>query len=129
MVINEEYTEIKVAKLSPEEIMQLIEQEAPLIVDVRPENFRINQSYIKGAIHCPLVDLVRRTPEFPKDRPLLITDWAMKQSPIAAIYFTKKQFRVLGVLKGGIGRWVQEKRPTEDRPLPPPPASVILTPT
>lgn len=114
MYVNQEYTRIRVDKLSPDEITALI-REHPFILDVRPKDFGLNQSYIEGAKHIPLVDLMIRINEIPRNRQVIVVDWAMKQSPIAAIYLTKNNYQVLGVLKGGMERWLIEQLPVEER--------------
>ncbi len=53
--------------------------------------------------------------EIPSDKPLIITDWAMRQSVIAAKFLQEKDYQVFGVLKGGIERWKAENRPVEER--------------
>ncbi len=48
--------------------------------------------------------------------PLIVSDWAMRQSPLAAQYLMANGFgSVIGVVKGGIERWVQEELSTEKR--------------
>ncbi|HIJ78701.1 MAG: rhodanese-like domain-containing protein [Desulfobulbaceae bacterium] len=118
MVVNEQFTQTPVTKLAPTEAWRLLSAERPFVLDVRPLDFTTNQSYIKGAIHCPLVDLIDRINELPKNRPLLICDWTMKQSPLAAIYLQSKGYNVLGVVKGGMERWLHENFPSEARMLP-----------
>jgi rhodanese-related sulfurtransferase len=118
MVVNEELTQAKVNKLSPDKAWKLLKEQRPFILDVRPQQFKMNQSYIKGAVHCPLLDLIDRLHEFPKNRPILISDWTMKQAPLAAIYLTSKNYNVVGVLKGGMKRWLFEKFPAENRKQP-----------
>jgi len=85
------------------------------ILDVRPLDFKLNSSFIKGSFLCPLVYLADRYKEIPKDRQIVVTDWAMKQSPTAAKYLAIKGYPISGVLKGGIERWESEKLPVEQR--------------
>ena len=118
MYVNEAYTQVQVRKLSPREAAALLDAQQPFVLDVRPIEFKLNQSYIIGTEHCPLIDLVGRVNDFPRDRPLIITDWTMKQAPIAAIYLIKNNYHVLGILKGGIERWLMENLPVEERPIP-----------
>ena len=68
-----------------------------------------------GARHCPLVHLGERYPALPADRTLIISDWAMKQSPAAAKFLTRKGYKVAGVLRGGMERWQAERLPVEQR--------------
>lgn len=118
MYVDKTSTQVQVRKLSPREVAALLDTQKPFVLDVRPIEFGVNQSYIRGAEHCPLIDLVARINDFPREQPLLITDAFMKQSPIAAIYLIKNNYHVLGVLKGGMERWVMEKMPSEERPSP-----------
>ena len=81
-------------------------------------NFKKNTSFIKGSVLCPLVYLSDRYQEIPAGQKIAITDWAMKQAPVAAKFLIAKGYTVAGVLKGGIERWESEKFPVETR-IPP----------
>jgi len=118
MFVNQDYTRLKFEKFSPAELQHLLKTKDVFLLDVRPEEFEESQDYLEGTLHCPLIDLERRLAEIPPDKPLVITDWAMKQSPVAAIYLTKKQYNVLGVLKGGVERWLQEGLTTGNHSAP-----------
>ncbi|KPA16381.1 rhodanese domain-containing protein [Candidatus Magnetomorum sp. HK-1] len=114
MKVNDKYAKIKIKKISPKKMSKIIKQKNPFIVDVRPDDF-IKDSYIKDSVHCQTLNLVEASKKFPKDRPLLVVDWAMKQSPIAAQYLKLSAFDVLGILKGGVERWKSEGFPVEIR--------------
>ena len=115
MAINHNWQKIKVKKFSPQRFATLINKESLLILDVRPLDFKNNTAFIKKSVLCPLVFLADHHEEIPKNRQIVITDWAMKQSPVAAKYLISKGYPVLGVLKGGIERWESEKFPVEKR--------------
>ena len=84
-------------------------------LDVRPEDFQRDAGFIAGARHCPLVHLGERFPALPANRKIIISDWAMKQSPAAAKFLTRKGYTVAGVLLGGMERWQAERLPVEQR--------------
>jgi rhodanese-related sulfurtransferase len=111
MAINEEWQAMEVAKIAPEELQALLKSQNPKILDVRPLDYDRDKNFIAGSEHCPLVHLSARYLTIEKDRPLVITDWAMKQSPMAAKFLISKGYTVAGVLKGGIERWEAEKLP------------------
>lgn len=111
MVIDKEWQKIKARKIRPGELARLLKKSDFYILDVRPLDFELNRSFIQGSHLCPLVYLAERYKEIPKDREIIITDWAMKQSPIAAKYLEVKGYPVYGVLKGGIERWEAEQLP------------------
>lgn len=115
MFINHNWQKIKVKKIPPKDLAKIMNKESFYILDVRPLNFNKNTSFIKGSVLCPLVFLEARYPEIPEGRQIIITDWAMKQSPVAAKFLIAKGYPVLGVLKGGIERWEKEKFPVETR--------------
>jgi len=115
MTINKEWQKIKIKKIRPKEFARLMKKEDFYILDVRPLNFKLNSSFIEGSFLCPLVFLADRYKEIPKGRQIVVTDWAMKQSPIAAKYLSIKGYPISGVLKGGIERWESEKLPVEQR--------------
>ena len=115
MVINPTWQKIKVKKIPPKDLAKLINSENFFILDVRPLNFKKNTSFIKGSVLCPLVCLADRYHEIPKGQSIIITDWAMKQSPVAAKFLITKGYTVAGILKGGIERWESDKLPVEAR--------------
>ncbi|UCF91251.1 MAG: rhodanese-like domain-containing protein [Desulfobacterales bacterium] len=115
MTTNQEFQNIKVAKLAPRELDTLLQKEDLYILDVRPLDFKRDTSFIAGAVLCPLVYLAERYSEIPKDRRIVITDWAMKQSTSAAKFLISRDYPVVGVLKGGLERWKSENYPVEER--------------
>ena len=115
MTINREWQKRKVKKIAPQDLKVLLRKEDLYILDVRPQDFKRDASFIKGSLLCPLVYLADRYTEIPRDRRIVITDWAMKQSPVAAKFLTEKGYPVYGVLKGGIERWRSENLPVEER--------------
>jgi rhodanese-related sulfurtransferase len=115
MTVNKRWQSQKVNKVSPEKLERLLKGKGFHILDVRPRDFIKNASFIEGAYFCPLVHLEKSYTEIPKDKPLIITDWAMRQSVIAAKFLQEKDYQVFGVLKGGIERWKAENRPVEER--------------
>jgi len=115
MEVNEASMKMKVRKLKPSKISKLMKKKNIFILDVRPKDFKRDSSFIPGSIHCPLLNLTERYHDFPKDKEIVITDWAMRQSTLAAKYLIKEGYKVIGVLKGGIERWKHDKFPTENR--------------
>jgi len=115
MTVNKEWRKIKVNKITPQKFKRLSKQKDFYLLDVRPLDFRTNSSFIKGSVHCPLVYLADRYTEIPQNRQIVIADYAMKQSPVAAKFLTIKGYPVVGVLKGGLERWNSEGLPTEQR--------------
>jgi len=115
MTVDKEWQKIKVNKIPPQQLKDLLEKEDVYILDVRPLDFRINTSFIKGSLHCPLVYLADRYREIPKDRQIVVTDYAMKQSPVVAKFLLQKGYSVVGALKGGVERWDSENLPLEHR--------------
>jgi rhodanese-related sulfurtransferase len=115
MVIDKNWQKIPVKKFAPASFKSLNDTQDFYVLDVRPLNFKRDTSFIFGAHHCPLVHLDRRYLSIPKNQRILITDWAMKQSPIAAKFLIQKGYHIKGVLKGGMERWKAESYPYESR--------------
>ena len=115
MAIDKSWQQIPVKKLTPRTFKALWDTKEFYVLDVRPLNFRRDTSFVAGAHHCPLVHLDRFFTSIPKDRKILITDWAMKQSPVAAKFLIQKGYLIEGVLKGGMERWKAEFFPYESR--------------
>jgi rhodanese-related sulfurtransferase len=106
---------ISVTRLDPRQFRELLDRGGHFVLDVRPQDFGRDASFIAGARLCPMVALAERYRTIPRDRPLLITDWAMKQSPLAAKFLLAKGYTVAGVLRGGMERWQAEQLPVERR--------------
>jgi len=115
MTVNEEMRKIRVRKILPRKVLDLIKEKDLFVLDVRPAKFKKDQTFIKGSVQCPLLELFGRYKEIPGDRPVLITDWHMKQSISAAKFLITEGYTVIGVLKGGIKRWKSEDLPVGRR--------------
>ena len=115
MTVDPEYQRITVTRLEPRRVQELLCDPGYFLLDVRPEDFQRDAGFIAGARHCPLVHLGERFPALPANRKIIISDWAMKQSPAAAKFLTRKGYTVAGVLLGGMERWQAERLPVEQR--------------
>ena len=115
MFVDASASAIPVAKLKPAQVQALLQDPEQFLVDVRPQDFERNASFIRDQHHCPLVYLAERYQDLPRGKGIVITDWAMKQSPMAAKFLISKGYRVTGVLQGGMERWVAERLPVEER--------------
>lgn len=111
MNINQELKSIRVKKLSPARVAELIKQNRVTILDVKPEWWVANDGIIKDSLYLPLVKLQHTYQKIPHDKPIIISDGIMRQSPSAARFLISKGYQVLGVLKGGITRWEKEGFP------------------
>jgi rhodanese-related sulfurtransferase len=106
---------MQVAKIAPNEVNDALGDSTIYVLDVRPLDFALDNAFIRGSHHCALVHLANRHTEIPRDRKIIISDWAMKQSPSAAKYLMEKGYSILGILKGGMERWNSENLPVERR--------------
>ena len=111
------YKDLKPKKISPDQVTEYLLQADTFLLDVRPQDYSKGPDFIKGAYHCPLLDLTERIHELPKDKKILINDWKMQQSPLAAKYLMAHNFDVIGVIRGGMTRWLSEKLPFETRSI------------
>lgn len=50
MAINKEWQAIKVKKIAPKKLKELLEKEDHYILDVRPRDFKRDASFIKGTL-------------------------------------------------------------------------------
>ncbi|MBF0102958.1 MAG: rhodanese-like domain-containing protein [Desulfobacterales bacterium] len=115
MTIDDEWQNIQVNKISPSEMLPCVDQKDIYILDVRPLDFEKDTHFIKNSAFCPLVFLADQYTKIPKNKKIITTDWAMKQSPTAARFLIKQGYNVLGTLKGGVERWRSENYPVENR--------------
>lgn len=130
MNVNKDMIDIEVPMLAPAEFKALAEKNPRVfILDAQPSLTDLERLHagnknpfakkIKGtSATIPVVELDRKLAKIPKDREILIFDTFMKQAPIAAKYLKFQGFKVVGVLKGGINRWIEEGLPVVNRNLP-----------
>lgn len=126
IAVDQRLQSVKVNKLSPKKFNEYRQEESVFILDVRSlssrslisrdadfvlDNSTLSGDYIAGALHCPLVYLEDNYHLIPINRKVLITDWIMKQAPMAAKFLTLKGYEVIGILKGGTARWQTEGFP------------------
>lgn len=111
MKINLELKSIRVKKLSPARVAELIKQNGVTVLDVKPEWWKSNKGIIKDSLYMPLVRLQNTYQKIPHDKAIIISDGIMRQSPSAARFLISKGYQVLGVLKGGMTRWEKEGFP------------------
>ncbi len=112
MTINKKMASLKIHRLSPKKVVKLRTTLDPTILDVRPLFWQGANVALKNSIFIPLVELNEKCITLDKDKPIIIVDGYMKQSPNAARFLISKGYQILGILKGGIVRWTKESYPT-----------------
>lgn len=100
-----------VRKLSPLKLSKMLQEEPIYMIDVRPKKFTRDNHFIEGVHLFPMLTLADDYTHLPKDQPIVITDWAMKQAVPAAKFLQSKGYQIKGVLKGGMERWRAEEFP------------------
>ena len=116
--MDNKFKNVRVNKLQPAKVAALLKDNDDIfILDVRPQNFKKGPQFIKGSYHCPLIDIVDSLEKFPRDKEIIIVDWKMYQSPLAAKYLQSEGFKVKGVVRRGIERWMEEGFPVEVRQI------------
>ncbi len=98
-------------RLQPEQAERLIEEETPLIVDVRG-TLAYHIGHLPGAINIPddkLADIVNVGIPFPHERPLLFVCPKGDISKKFAFFLCQKGYRAYS-LDGGIIQWRKEQR-------------------
>lgn len=115
-VLNDKYRDIKPKKIRPKRVAELMANNNIFLIDVRPANFSKWPNFIAESRSFPVLTITERIEEIPRDRPIILTDWTMRQSPLVAKYLLANGYdNVLGVLKGGSVRWATEGYPIETR--------------
>ncbi|MBU4263338.1 MAG: rhodanese-like domain-containing protein [Proteobacteria bacterium] len=114
LTVKADYTAIKINKLSPRQVYALLRSDPTIyVLDVRPIDCSRKNIFIRGAKICPMVYLDEWYHHIPKDAKIVVTDWTNKKAILAAKFLSSRGYQVLGVLKGGIVRWRDEKLPVE----------------
>jgi len=127
LTVGEKWQQVKVAMMPPREFKKILEENEDIfLLDARSldnetlrredlvftmDNAMLAGNYIQGARHFPLFFLEENYALIPKDRRIIVTDWIMKESIIAAKFLTMQGYDVLGILKGGTSRWQAEGLP------------------
>ncbi|MCW8931483.1 MAG: rhodanese-like domain-containing protein [Gammaproteobacteria bacterium] len=111
MNINKQLKSIRVKKISPAKVYELINKDDIIVIDIKPQWWNSSAGKIKNSIYLPLVKLQHTYHTIPQDKPIIISDGLMRQSPSAARFLISKGYNVLGVLKGGLTRWEKEGFP------------------
>lgn len=107
-----------ISLVSPVELQRLIAaQEAPLLVDVRPERERL-LAHLDPDRHIPLAELPRRYGELPSGRPVVVYDQFGANARRAAEYLIRKGYARTAALEGGIDEYARIVDPTIPRYSP-----------
>lgn len=102
-----------VPEITPEEAQTLIEDGA-LLVDVR-EQKEWDAARVPGAVLKPMSDLNTWYGDLPKDRQVvLMCRTGNRSGKIAEALINQAGFTNVHNLTGGIVRWAEELRPTEE---------------
>ena len=118
MEVNATYANMKVRKISPRKLYKMLQENKDIyILDVRPIAYDREDVFIQNAEICPMVFLSDWYHNIPKDKQIIVTDWANKKAILAAKFLTNKGYNVVGILKGGIVRWREEQLPLEHRKI------------
>lgn len=103
--VNPVYAKIRVPKLGCEQVEQLLKRppsQRPFMLDVRPDWLTSKQWFLPGSVQMPTYALDQLLDRLPRQRPLLITDVAMRQSVVVGKYLLHRGYTVLGVVRGGL---------------------------
>jgi rhodanese-related sulfurtransferase len=116
MDVNNKYKGVRINKISPFKVAEYMKNNPEIIIlDVRPNYFKKDASFIKNSLQIPLLKITKKIAILPKDKKIIVSDWAMRQSLLAAQYLSANGFTIIGVIRGGIKRWVYEGFPIEKR--------------
>lgn len=92
-----------VTKITPQELYNRLQSEAPpLVLDVR-QSVETRSGLIPGAINIPLTQLARRLSDLPRDRPIVCVCLSNHRSPMAARLLAQAGYDVLDMREGMLG--------------------------
>lgn len=103
-------------EIKPNEAVQLMNHENPLLLDVR-ELDEFNKSHIIGATHIPENELENRIKEIETwmEKPILIICRTGQRSAKAASTLKHNSFKQLHKLDGGMMAWVSASLPVQGK--------------
>ena len=97
-------------KLSPQAAVQLINQQRPLMIDIRDlEAFK--QGHIVGSTQTPQSQLVTKLSLETRDKPILLICQTGMSATTAAALLRKQGFAQVYILAGGINAWTADNFP------------------
>ncbi len=102
MWVNPAYQTVRVPKLGCRQVAVQLKNSRLFVLDVRPPWLRSRQLFLPGSTLIPMYALKEHLAAIPKDRPLLVADATMRQSPIAARWLIHHGYKVIGVVRGGM---------------------------
>ena len=92
-------------RIPADELKERLEStDPPLVIDVRSPGER-EQGHIESSLHIPLGELSERTPEIPRDRPIVTHCATGYRSAIATSILQRHGFDQVTDLEGGFGAW------------------------
>lgn len=100
------------ARLSAQQLTQLINREQALIVDIRDAS-TFNDGHIVNAINIPVSDLDHNVKRLEKDkqRPIVIVCATGQKSPVVMNKLRKLGFEKVHLLTGGMAAWRNASMP------------------
>ncbi len=100
-----------VPRITAAALAQQLQQNAPLILDVRSEK-EAAIVHVEGSINVPLPHLRERLQEIPVDRPIVVHCEGGYRSAIACSILAQSGHTKISDLVGGIKAWIATKLPT-----------------
>jgi len=98
-------------QISTEKLKNKIETERyDYFYDVRTKA-EWDNGHIKGASHLPLTELLKQTPDIPKDKEVIVSCAVGYRGNIAASYLQSKGFKHVHSLAGGLMAWRNSGQP------------------
>lgn len=99
--------------IMPEELYERVQAENIAVIDVRGQS-EWDAGHMPGVTSIPLVDLVDRLNDVPRDRTVVVHCQTGSRAAIAASLLRSNDVRHVMNLRGGFAAWRQQGLPVED---------------
>lgn len=103
-----------VQQITPQALQQLLQQEKPVVVDVR-EDAEYAIAHLDGALHIPMGKIPSRFRELDASQPVVVLCHHGMRSQQVAQFLESKGFTQVSNLSGGIDAWAEQVDPAMPR--------------
>jgi rhodanese-related sulfurtransferase len=114
LFIEEARSKGLLGQISPQELVQLINHESPVVIDIRNKD-AFQSGHIVGSINIPQTSADLNPFNKYKDKIIVLVCAMGQKAGEIAVKLKKQQFERVHVLKGGINAWKNAQLPLKEK--------------
>ena len=104
------YPDIEIARMTPQEVQAALA--SVVLLDIRGQEHR-EMGVIPSAVNIVLDDMEEKYATLPKDKKIIVTDHAGKQTAICAKFLYMNGYEDVAVMDGGVTAWMRAGLPVD----------------